>query len=1711
MDDILNDSPEGFETYPVELSDLVETQPATTTAPTGAVRNRAATSAILSGGPDQMIEKYRLLMQEGMEGSTVTHDQVMQSLEEQNKTKSMRHVINIMGDKSIPLDQKKRLMNFVQTKGWKEEPAVTLQTKALESPSEGEDMKGEAARISLSDTMGQINQEAQERQRMINGLLATHPDDVAGFVTGLAEAEVMPFGRNIIGAKVSASVDEMDGKTASLGKWVKNFLLPGSTKADLQERLMSIPPAKRGEYTAKLLGAIKESATVFHSDNFYAQYATAVQLLDSPAQSDSAVWLENMMTVFDAFWVGSEIRALGAVGKAAGKAGATFDTSKARRPGSANPGVSDAENVVESAKWEVVKDPHNPFAARIGDPKKQIEYKRSDAHKRLEMGSVVRRENPVAPYNVIEQANPASARELHEVIRTGDDELAEALTGVSRTQAIANNTYPQVGSETGNVLNKVDQSIREQVSNTGATRYTPEEFESAVDVIKRDFRNASNLQINDTMTTFRVDGDHMIIEGHYSTPGGAFLTPEAAREQAKYSLRGYGITDDEIIVMRRDGMEYVPHPKNVLDDAVVTGNDSMHVMRDDSGKEIGKIWSKVDPSNPNVVKISSSGIHDVSAKGKGYGSRAYSELIDKAIASGKEVRSDKSVSPDAQRIYSSLKKRGYVVEESPNLIKEKDGSVLSRNGYVYRVTGKAASETKVQDYIIKVKTKQPIGDQDVQSWNPLDVKRNWTDKITQTISEDKGSLSGWLSDPASMLHPVITGSASIASDQAIVLENMLLKPIKEFRSAVTSLPKDRRFLVEEYIKEANEKGLALDHFDLVARGFQPNEIQSLKQWKDIWDNHYYLENYDMVRTLNSQGYQIFENANTKLFGKPVQKNQNISAVFDPQTNNVRHVPKAEMDTLYNMGGSYVKLRRPVNIGGQEVDHMMVRNTPSEYIRKVRDTDQILNYRNGYYTVNYNKGAKFVDEITYDSAGNEKRLTVGVAGSTKDAEMFANAQQSSTGNLHMIREDSRGFPKDGDGYWDVNSASGRIAQRLRGQPLVSAKGINQLGSGAFVENPMESAARAARSISGRTVNRPVLETAKARFLKQYNDFLPSDGMGGKRFPNHHSEIVDHRSHTSKAVADARTTYGYIKYLEDGYINSADNLFKGGMNAIAEMLNKVPAAERAALAAGRVSPSHLAKSIVFQAYIVGSNPIRQWIVQSHQATRMAAYNPVGLLNGGMHKRMVGYIGEYAGFKQGSAMQDFIKFVDDSGMVAGVDRNSLVRGMGLNMADSSSKMKRYAGAVGSVPQTVGFDVGEKINQLGHLAAVHEKYTRQGIDLTNKTNRDLALTEARALSYDLNRAGELTYTQSTPAVILQFLQMPHKGILQLTNRKLPTSVALRLAAWDLVMFGVGGGMLLEGLRKVWTAVGENGDDILPDDPDKRDIFVYGMESYALNKMFSWMDESGEKSRIDFTALTPNDMEGWARMYRALMDDGIMAALAASPAGQLFAIDGVRDSKRNGRIPTAIITMGKYFNVFEELDPENPTEFTDVLNDVAKITSGWTAAQNAKLMYETRRKLDASGSVIDGQVTMPELWASGLGFGTLSTKELYMISRNRADDKKRHEEDVMKRYRSIMNYYRDELGKDDGDVAHTQKVTSMLMRTFDEPGDLDLVIRQWKRDMSGKEVGLLKQMLEASGVPDSRKMEDDIKMWNVDEQTKALMLDRVKGMRELRKNNEEN
>lgn len=1573
--DILDEMYAGDAAPILPMGDMVDLKPVPAVGfPEGAIRNRAATSAILTGSPDKMISSYQMMMREAAEGQDVTHQQVMDSIAEQNKTKSMKHVINILGDRTIPLDQKKKFLDFVKTSDFKQDPSVTLQSNALIADNKGEDFRGEAARISTADVMQEMQKERENRQRLVNGLMASLPDVSAKSVAEIAEADVMPFGRNVIAANIAKSVNEKEGIPTSLGGWVKNFLLPGSTKADLQKKLMSIPPEAREEYTKSLLSSIKDSATVFHNENYFAQYEQAVNLLDSPTHSTGSIWAENVGTVLDAFWVGSEIRALGTAKKVADLASSA---SRARRPGSANPGVSDAE-FVEKASWELVDNPYNPNQIPSGTKRLPYNPDVKDVGRRLQLNAPVRVEHPASPFSVIEQVNPASARELHTAILNGTDELAQAVTGVSKEQALANNTFPQAATETGNVLNKVNQDVKEAISNTGAIRYTEEEFSTAVNGVQDDFRNATGLEINDAMTTFKVDGDHIAIDAHFSTPGGAFVTAEGAKAQAMYALRKYGIREDEVVVMKREGMDYVPA----------------------SGNEPG-------------------------------------------------------------------------------------------------------------DYIVKVKTLHAVDDSQVTKWNPLDVKRNWADRISQTGTEDHGSVAGWLMDPGSMLHPTLTGSAATATDQAITFENMLLRPIKELRTQIGSMATPRRKAIEEYMMEANTNGLKHDPFDLIARGFSQPEIGALKQWRDIWDGHYYLENFDMVRTLNSQGYQIFDSANTKLFAKPVPKNQNIGKVYDPATDSVVNLSKADMDSLYNQGGSYASLRRPVDINGDVVEHMIVRNSPSEYLRKVRDTDAILNYREGYYTVNY-KAPKFIDEIKLDPNGKDIRRTVAVAGNTADADMFIQSQSASTGHKYTMREDSRGFKKDGDGYWDLNESSGRIAQRMRGKPLRDAVGINSLGVGSHIENPMESAVRAAKSLAGRTVSRPMLETAKRRFVNQYKEYLKPTQYGEREFPMNRSELVDPVSHTSSNIADARTTYGYIKFLEDGYINTADQVFKGGMNVLADILGKyhLSTAERGARVVGDVAPSHAAKATVFQAYIAMSNPIRQWIVQSHQMGRMIAYNPIGFANGGIPSRIAGYLGIKSTLTSGDALaKSFTTFVDDSGMVAGVDRNSLVRGMGLSMADSSSGFKRGIGFAASVPQQIGFDVGEKVNQLGHLAAVHEKYTRKGINLADKTQRDLALSEARALSYDLNKAGELAYTQGSAAMLLQFLQMPHKAVLQAVNRRISWDAKARMIGWDMVMFGLPTGLI----GSIMLAAGADGDELLPDDPDLRDAYVTGAEAYFMNRLLTLLDDSGEQTRIDFSALQPYDMDGWARMYTAMMDKGYLAALAASPAGQIMAVDGTNGSRKNGRIPQALLTMGRFFNVVDEVDPQTPTEFTTVLNDVAKITSGWSAASNAMIMLEARKKFDSMGVTVDSSVTTPEIGAAFLGFGTRATKDLYDVSKHRQDDKKRHEEDVMKRYRDIVGYYTRALETDNPDVQHIQKVSSMLMKTFNDPYDLELVNKQWKADLAGKENQLFNTMMKASGMPDTNKLMNDIKMWPTDQATKDRLIQRYKDMKAQREFSIEN
>jgi GNAT superfamily N-acetyltransferase len=76
--------------------------------------------------------------------------------------------------------------------------------------------------------------------------------------------------------------------------------------------------------------------------------------------------------------------------------------------------------------------------------------------------------------------------------------------------------------------------------------------------------------------------------------------------------------------------------------------------------------------------------------GAGLGVRMYAKLADYAHAKGLPLISDTAVSPDAQRMYTALAKRGYTVVSNPEAFAAKDSTLRlpkeAKDPWVYRVT-----------------------------------------------------------------------------------------------------------------------------------------------------------------------------------------------------------------------------------------------------------------------------------------------------------------------------------------------------------------------------------------------------------------------------------------------------------------------------------------------------------------------------------------------------------------------------------------------------------------------------------------------------------------------------------------------------------------------------------------------------------------------------------------------------------------------------------------------------------------------------------------------------------------------------------------------------------------------------------------------------------------------------------------------------------------
>lgn len=1573
LDESFSDAPQD-----INLEDYVQTPEQTTSIPPlGAVRNRAATTALLSGNPEEAVTRYRQMLMEAQMGQSTTQKMLQQDIDIQTNNLDTKAIMNILADSSVPFETKQAVV-----KGYKGADAIkdnltTLHTNLLANGSEGESKDQEEARISTADAIAETQRARVEMQGLVNAHIASQNN--RGVVSGLfdALASVIPLASNVATAKLAGQAAEAAGQQFSIWDYIKAGVDKGGTKLAIRDKIAKMNPQEKVEFTKKMVDAIgANSSLIFGNDNQYIKFQQMDEIwLNGYTDQDAA--MDTIGTILDTVglgWTGRTGKtAARATQQEAARAGTAEGTANRATRGRKPP--EDVEDVefteVHRAEWELY-EPSMPPRGQLPSGIPRLTYE--DKVKRIEANSAVHQPNPASPGQIANQSNPQQARAIFSLTwKAENEEVANAMYGTSKEQALADGVIPQVATESHVVTSvpfdigrelrqpQVPDELAGMVHNTGAIYFTPGEKAAARANVVEDFANATGMTMNEAMSSFRLEGGRVHADAVYGANDGSWSNAREAVDQALFSLRAYGVSEKDITVLAKDGIDHVP--VNLAD------------------------------------------------------------------------------------------------------IADKPG-----------------------DYLVRVTMPYEFSASDIGNFDKLTTRFNWADRSPNFVWNKSGSISRYILDASSMIDPVITKGAVVAADDVARAQKTMLEYADRYAQQFVKFDDVTKAKIDDYIREANFNGIPFDQADLIARGFGPNEIAALKSWRDFWDGHFYLENYDVIRSLKARGFEVFENSQHTFYAKPIPKNINRAKVYDASQDIIRTLSKDELDDLYNKGGTLAAFRRPVNFNGEVVEQMMVRNQPTEYLRGFRDSDQVLNYRPGYFQIHYN-APKFIDEIERDAAGNIiSRRTVAVAGDTKEATLFSTRMQKNTGIEHLVRDDFKAISRDSDEYWDLQSASGRMAQRHRGKLLQDASAPNQLGDNSFVLNPVDSAIKAAKSIAGRTAMRNVLDTAKARIMANFPEAFPSNGMGGRKWPSDVKEVGVPGQLNSKVSADARTNWEYINYLENGYINSMDEFFKAGFRAIASTagergLSKV---ERAALGVSQVNLSNVGKSFVFNAYIA-SNPLRQFIVQPHQVIRTWTYNPVGWMNGNIPSYFTSFLvdgmGTFPNIKYTKDQLEFINFAKNYGGLAGVDHNNLVRGTLKEAANTTNRAVRVASKPIEVLRTIGFDAGEMANQLGHLAAVFDRYKRLGRDLSDKAVRDEAYSEARALSWDMNKAGDMPYTQSSASVIFQFLQVPHKAWLQLTSRRLNWTDKLRLTALDVAMWGT----------PAATISAIVGGDILPDNEEARKYLTDGAESVLLNKLFTAI--AGEQTDIDFSSLAPYSMDGWGKMFYLLSTENVGSVIMNSPAGQLFLKDG-------GRVQNAFRSMARWFN--GHFDPNTPPEtFLSMANEVAKISSGWNNGIKAKILLENRKVLDQYGNAIDPTVSKPEAWAQLFGFGTQDTRDYYVLSQKWSKEIKSHKEDVKQVVDDIFRYYKNQLQSENTDTEFVQGVIGLALQAFkDDPESQKMAHDMIKQRLFDDQGQLARTMMKRSGILDSDSIADDIRrMPGIDEPTRQEMQKRINDM----------
>lgn len=1532
--------------------------------------NIAAHASVLSDNPEMIAENYQTIRSDLNEtGKSATADQIATKAFEQDARATKEALMGIVTDLTLPAEQRQAAaQKFSEMQQEQFGPSLNrlVQEKALAADSKGESVEQGNIRLDRAKELQNISAWNREKQSAVNSFVARGNSDILPLFVEFIQTMVSSDSN----LKLANTISEYN-KSQGVGSFfdvIKAQFLPGSSREDLKKSFNSLPVDQQRQALDSLIRAVETSTSLVTPDT---PDMSAVQnlkaVLEDSDYSKTDKIIDNVATVMSNLGWGN----FTAPGMKIAKGGVAFEaieqTLKERR-------AAGAARAFEAAKNDAV---------------------------RTEVA-------PMSVANTYKDVNPEKYKAAYQAAAADETgQAAEALFGAGRTEAVASAHAPEMPLPDGSVQArptdvegdnynrvspeyKLDPTIEKEIKTSGRIDLTETEKASGVATVLNDFRSATGITARTEMTTI-VDNEFggKTISAVYGNGSEGFSNAVDAIEQAKLSLRKYGIQDSDIQLLKRSGGVYEPVPPG-------------------------------------------------GAGGNG-------------------------------------------------------------------------------DYLVRVNYDYNYNPHSTINWDTLNVEWNFPDRLTM---ETPVSL-----DPASMFDPVITLGANVAVDKGSRLQRNMLEMGKEFTDEYVKLGRNSKDKVWQFILEANEKGIGLSPLEISKYSFTDKELSSVRKWRRYWDNQYWLENRDYAKTLGSTGYQVLESqqANTRLFAKPLQKAKvGREAVYDVASGNVRTLSAQELDDLYSSGGTVAKLRSHALINGDYVGHAIVENKAgSSYLRAIRETDPVLNYRPGYFTVRYT-GPKFVIERVKNAAGEIiGERAIANAKSTRDAVFAAKRQAQSTGKIYGEAKDLkadyyvRGDIKnqrniDDEHMFDSQVMAGRTAQRVRGKPLYDATTPVNFGPQYnHVMSPVDSLIHAAQSIAKRTSMRDYLEAAKQRAVNQYGHLFPKDEFNRPMWPQTRADIGGKGDLHSKEVADARSTYDYIASLENAAANSFDDLSRDFLNSIADLFGDkaskggrasgvLNVAERVTRAVGdNVKPTQILKSAGNAAFIA-TNPIRQLILQPHQALMLLANYPKSapqavrdfsaFLMVKTHPSML-KAAAYASQRTEAEVLALIKEIDATGLAAGVDSHSLVSGSLSQMAEMSRYSGRtYPGISSAVRymRKIGFDMGETVNILSAYLTIRQDAVRQGLKLTPEV-LDTVAAKARNYTGNMNAAGDMKFSKGILGVFTQYMQAPFKSAAAATNRVMTKTERARLLGMQAVLF--------PGINYwAWESFFDK-----PAEGETRRVLEEGLEGYFFNSMMSHL--AGRDVRIDFSSLAPANMYGTWEVIKNLATMKPYDALAATPSGQLV-------FGSSPRITDALRKASRYFHHVDDIT--DPEEFLKVVDGFARVSSGYSNAFKAKYMWDKRQKLNSMGGVTVEHVGRLEAIFAAAGFNTMEEKLKPELSQRLYELSTDFRSDIEENYKLTKRLLEDD-GISNQDPEFIQRVVTEMYSVVDNPAAMEILNSLIEKDMRKGDGQLFQRIQDVALIPDREKIRETFNRRIPDEEMRKQALDTLDYIDNHFKNEEEN